>query len=118
MANLAPTYRNQDRWPEAEALFMQVMETRKTKLGADHPSTLTSMNNLSVTYKHQGRWTEAEALDVQTILNLWSSQTLTSMSSLAYTLKDQGSTSRAISLIEDCCDLQTVALGPQHPYTI
>ncbi|KAM7212319.1 P-loop containing nucleoside triphosphate hydrolase protein, partial [Rhypophila decipiens] len=28
---------------EAEKLFVQVMETSKTKLGADHPSTLTSM---------------------------------------------------------------------------
>jgi hypothetical protein len=34
---------------------VQVMETRKKKLGADYPDTLTSINNLSVTYKHQGR---------------------------------------------------------------
>ncbi|KAF4615876.1 hypothetical protein G7Y89_g15240 [Cudoniella acicularis] len=37
MANLASTYRNQGRWDEAEELEVQVMETRKTKLGADHP---------------------------------------------------------------------------------
>ena len=41
------------------------METRKTKLGADHPDTLTSMANLASTYRNQGRWEEAEQLEVQ-----------------------------------------------------
>ena len=35
------------------------METRKTKLGADHPDTLSSMANLSLTWKSSGRNTEA-----------------------------------------------------------
>ena len=39
MANLASTYRNQGRWKEAEKLEVQVMETRKTKLGAGASST-------------------------------------------------------------------------------
>ncbi len=38
------------------------METRKTKLGADHPHTLTSMNNLAFTWKGQGRHTDALTL--------------------------------------------------------
>jgi tetratricopeptide repeat protein len=59
MANLASTYRNQGRWEEAEKLEVQVMETRKTKLGADHPDTLTIMNNLAFTWKGQGKDTEA-----------------------------------------------------------
>ncbi|KAF1967114.1 hypothetical protein BU23DRAFT_427965, partial [Bimuria novae-zelandiae CBS 107.79] len=49
MANLASTYSDQGRWPEAEALFVQVVETCKTKLGADHPDTLTTMHNLAFT---------------------------------------------------------------------
>ena len=65
MANLASTFWNQGRWEEAEKLFVQVMETSKTKLGADHPDTLTSMANLASTYKNQGRWEEAEKLQVQ-----------------------------------------------------
>ena len=55
IANLASTYRNQGRWEDAEMLFVQVMETRKTKLGADHPDTLTSMTSLAFTRKAQGR---------------------------------------------------------------
>jgi hypothetical protein len=35
------------------------METRKTKLGVDHPDTLTSMANLAATYWNQGRAKEA-----------------------------------------------------------
>ncbi|KAL1889913.1 hypothetical protein Sste5346_008640 [Sporothrix stenoceras] len=57
--------RNQGRWEEAEKLAVQVIETRKTKLGADHPSTLSIMANLASTYRNQGRWKEAEKLAVQ-----------------------------------------------------
>jgi hypothetical protein len=41
MANLASTYWNQGRWTEAEKLDVQVMETRKTVLGPEHPDTLS-----------------------------------------------------------------------------
>jgi hypothetical protein len=34
---------------------MQVIETSKKKLGADHSSMLTSMVNLASTYRNQGR---------------------------------------------------------------
>ncbi|KAF1358620.1 hypothetical protein EJ07DRAFT_122642, partial [Lizonia empirigonia] len=72
-------------------LFVEVLETSKTKLGADHPDTLTSMNNLSVTYKHQGRWKEAEELDVEVLetrktkLGADHPPTLISMNNLAFT---------------------------------
>ncbi|KAK6860964.1 hypothetical protein PG995_004600 [Apiospora arundinis] len=46
----------QGHWEAAEKLFVEVMETRKQKLGADHPSTLASMGNLASTYRNQGRW--------------------------------------------------------------
>ncbi|KAH7304546.1 hypothetical protein B0I35DRAFT_362966, partial [Stachybotrys elegans] len=36
-------------------LFVQVMETHKTKLGQGHPDTLTSMNNLAYTLHGMGR---------------------------------------------------------------
>jgi hypothetical protein len=62
MHNLASTYWNQGRWDDAERLDVQVMETRKTKLGADHPHTLTSMNNLAYTQRSLGR--EVEAIEL------------------------------------------------------
>ena len=65
MANLASTYRNQERWTEAEQIEVQVLETRKRVLGEEHPLTLTNMANLASTYSNQGRWTEAEKMFVQ-----------------------------------------------------
>ena len=61
---LGRVYYDEGRWEEAEKLFVEVMETSKTKLGADHPSTLTSMANLASTFWNQGRWEEAEKLEV------------------------------------------------------
>ncbi len=72
------------------------METRKTKLGADHPDTLTSMANLASTYWNQGRWEEAETLEVQvmetrkTKLGADHPDTLTSMANLASTYQKPG----------------------------
>ena len=43
------------------------METRKTKLGADHPDTLTSMNNLAWTWKHQNRPEKALELMIEVV---------------------------------------------------
>ncbi|KAI1678755.1 hypothetical protein KJE20_12363, partial [Pyrenophora tritici-repentis] len=56
------TYQDQGRWDAAEELFVQVIETSKKKLGADHPDTLTSMNNLTYTQKSLGR--EVEAIEL------------------------------------------------------
>ncbi|KAJ6114716.1 hypothetical protein N7486_000494 [Penicillium sp. IBT 16267x] len=51
--------RDQGRWEEAEQLDVQVMETRKTKLGEDHPNSLTSMNNLAHTLRSSSQYTAA-----------------------------------------------------------
>ncbi|KAF1954310.1 kinesin light chain [Byssothecium circinans] len=120
MANLASTYRKQGRWIDAGSLDVQVMETRKTKLGADHPHTLSSMANL----RNQGRWKEAEELGVQVmetrkrVLGDEHTFTLTSMNNLAFTLKGKGLTDKAISLMEECSKPWVVVMGSQHPNTI
>lgn len=49
MSNLASTYRNQGRWVEAEQLFVQVLETHKTKIGDSHTNILSSMPNHAFT---------------------------------------------------------------------
>lgn len=50
MDNPPSTLWNHGRWEEVERLIVQVMETSKTKLGADHPDTLTI--NLVFTLKN------------------------------------------------------------------
>jgi hypothetical protein len=50
MAMVGLAYKLRGRWGAAEELEVQVMETSKKKLGADHPDTLTSMANLASTF--------------------------------------------------------------------
>jgi len=42
---------------------------------------------------------------------------LTSMANLAFTLKSQDRNDKAISLLEECLQLQERLLGPQHAHT-
>jgi hypothetical protein len=109
------------RYNEAEELFVQVMETRKKKLGADHPDTLTSMANLASTYWYQGRWDAAEELEVQVMetrkkkLGADHPDTLTSMNNLAFTWKAQGRSAEAVVLMRQCVQQRQQVLKASHP---
>lgn len=98
-STLASTYRNQERWREAEGL-----EVRKRVLGPEHLDTLTSMNNLASTHMNQQRWKESEELEVQIseirkrVQGPDHPDTLTSMNNLAWTWKRQGQTQEGFSL--------------------
>ncbi|KAF1835030.1 hypothetical protein BDW02DRAFT_579114 [Decorospora gaudefroyi] len=112
------------RWKEAEELDVQVMETLKTKLGADHPDTLTNMNNLASTYRNQGRWDDAEKLEVQVIegrktkLGADHPGTLTSMANLALTFGKQGRWDDAEKLEVQVIETQKTKLRADHPNTL
>ncbi|KAN0076626.1 hypothetical protein V8E54_006768 [Elaphomyces granulatus] len=112
MANLASTFWNQGRWTEAEKLEVQVMETRKTALGPEHPETLTTMHNLASTYRGQGRLMEME----KTVLGPEHPSTLTSMWNLSHTLKGLGRRAEALSLLQDCVQLQEQRLAHLKGY--
>jgi hypothetical protein len=100
------------------------METRKKKLGADHPDTLTSMGNLASTLWNQGRWDAAEELEVQvmetskTKLGANHPNTLTSMNNLAFIWKGQGRDMEAVNLMRECVRLRRRILGVDHPHSI
>ncbi|KAK0731303.1 hypothetical protein B0H67DRAFT_639713 [Lasiosphaeris hirsuta] len=117
-------YYDEGRWEEAEKLLVQVMETRKIKLGADHPDTLTSMANLASTFWNQGRWEEAEKLDVQvmktrkTKLGADHPSTLTSMANLTSTYRNQGRWEEAEKLDVQVVETRKTKLGADHPDTL
>ena len=50
------------QYAEAEPLYMQAMEIRRTALGERHPDYATSLNNLAELYRAMGRHAEAEPL--------------------------------------------------------
>ena len=112
------------RWDEAEKINVQVMEIRKEKLGADHPSTLTSMANLAETYRNQGRLDEAEKLGVQVMEILQEKLgadhpfTLTSMANLAVTYSQQGREDEAEKLKVQVMEIRKEKLGADHPDTL
>ena len=70
---------------------VQVIETRRKKLGAGHPDTLTSIGSLASTYRDQGRWDAAEELEVQAMeafkKNLGANHPSTLISQTTATLK-------------------------------
>lgn len=64
---MAGLYDSQGRYQEAEPLFLQALELRRTLLGEEHPDVAQSLNNLAVLYYDQGRLVEAEPLFVQAL---------------------------------------------------
>jgi tetratricopeptide (TPR) repeat protein len=123
-SSLSRVYYDEGRWKEAEELEVQVMETRKRVLGAEHPDTLTSMANLASTFWNQGRWKEAEELDVQVmetrkrVLGAEHPDTLTSMANLASTYRNQGRWKEAEELDVQVMETSSRVLGAEHPDTL
>lgn len=123
-STLARVKYDEGRWEEAERLEVQVVETRKTKLGEDHVDTLTGMANLAATYRNQGRWKEAERLFVQvmetrkTKLSEDHVDTLESMANLASIYCLQGRFDAARKLGVQVTETYKQLLGPKHPNTL
>jgi len=121
---LAVTLCNQGQWKEAEALQVQIMQTRKRVLGQQHPDTLGSMNNLALTYWNQGRLKEAEELLMQVmetnsrVLGQEHPETLTSRSNLAEVYRAQGRLQEAEQLEVQVIETKKRVLGQDHPNTL
>ncbi|RFN43622.1 protein serac1 [Fusarium flagelliforme] len=121
---LGQLYHDEGLWKDAESLFVQVMETFKTKLGADHPESLKAMGNLASTYRNQGRWADAESLEVQvmetrkTKLGADHPETLRIMANLASTYRNQGRWADAESLEVQVMEMSKTKLGADHPDTL
>ncbi|KAH8675241.1 hypothetical protein BX600DRAFT_431834 [Xylariales sp. PMI_506] len=105
-------------WVSTAAASEEVLlETRKTKLGVDHPDTLTSMDNLALTYRKQGRFEEAEQLNVQVLetrktkFGVDHPDTLTSMNNLASTYRKQGRFEEAEQLNVQVLETSKTKLG-------
>jgi tetratricopeptide (TPR) repeat protein len=108
----------------AEKMNQQAIEGYKKALGAEHPSTLSSMANLASTYWNQGRWKEAEELDVQVletskrVLGVEHPDTLINMANLASTYRNQGRWKEAEELNVQVLETSKRVLGVEHPDTL
>ncbi|KAH7122353.1 kinesin light chain 3, partial [Dendryphion nanum] len=112
------------RWKEAGELILQVIKTRKSVLGEEHPDTLTNIADLASTYRNQGRWKEAEELFVQVIktrrrvLGEEHPNTLTSIANLALIYRNQGQWKEAEGLDVQVIEMRKRVLGKEHPDTL
>ena len=110
---------------EAEQLEIQVLDMRKTLLGAEHTDTLTSMTNLASTYCQQGKLNEAEHLMAE-VLDISLSEKLLgakhpitlltiTLTNLASIYCDQGKLDEAEQLGIQVLGISKKQLGAGHP---
>ena len=106
------------------ALAQQAQAYAEEQLGAEHPSTLTSLNNLAFLYKLQGRYGEAEPLlqhvltARERVLGAEHPDTLASLNNLAVVYQIQGRYGEAELLYQDVLATSERVLGAEHPDTL
>ena len=97
---------------------------RERKMGAEHPSTLSSVNNLALLLKKQGGLAAAKSLYERALKGREAAlgpdhpDTLVSVKHLAGLLMDQGDLAGAKPLYERALKGREAALGPDHPDTL
>jgi eukaryotic-like serine/threonine-protein kinase len=105
-------------------VFQRARDTRKAKLGPEHPDTLTSMACLALAYKDAGKLDLALTLFEETLklqkakLGPEHPYTLTCMHNLASAYEDAGKRDLALPLYEEALKLQKAKLGHDHPFTL
>jgi tetratricopeptide (TPR) repeat protein len=62
LRSLAMLFQAQRRLADAERLLRQVVDARRSTLGAEHPETLTAVHDLAELSRRQGKDREAESL--------------------------------------------------------
>jgi tetratricopeptide (TPR) repeat protein len=108
----------------AESLRRRECELRRTYTGAEHPSTLKSMNNLALALWAQGEMEGARNIQEQVleitrrVLGTEHPSTLKSMNNLAETLRDQGDLKGARKIQEQVLEITRRVLGAEHPDTL
>ena len=101
-----------------------VAKAHETKLGKEHPNTLTSKSILADLLSNQGEYKEAEVLERQVLevrerlLGPEHLNTLTSKGNLALLLSNKGEYKEAEVLDRQVLEVRERLLGPEHPDTL
>ena len=109
---------------DAIAVLKRSADTRKARLGPDHPETLKSMNDLAVAYEKAGKLDLAVPLSEETLklqkakLGPDHPDMLSTMNNLAVAYKSAGKLDLAVPLSEETLELYKAKLGPDHPDTL
>lgn len=109
---------------QATGLLQKVFQTRKARLGPDHPLTLASMNNLADGYRAAGRLDLAlpllEETRTQMKAKLGSDHffTVACLNNLAVAYKEAGKIDLALPVGEESLKIAKAKLGPDHLDTL
>jgi Tfp pilus assembly protein PilF len=120
MDYLGRIYSNQGKHAEAEALWTEVLATRRRVLGPEHPDTLVSMNNLAYIYRLEHKNAQAEELNLQTLqirrraLGPEHPYTALSMSNLASTYYEEGKYAQAEEVNYKALDILNRVMGSSY----
>jgi tetratricopeptide (TPR) repeat protein len=123
MNNLALVYRSLGRYPEAESLFAEVLETSRRVLGVEHPLTLACLTNLAILYRYLERYDEAEALYLEAleakrrVLGEEHPHTAACLSSLGKLYRIQARYDEAEPLLVKAMNAYRHTLGEEHRHT-
>ena len=109
---------------DAIAVLKKSADTRKARLGPDHPDSLASMHELAWAYLRAGKLDLAvplhyEALKIRKArLGPDHPDSLISMNTLALAYMSAGKLDLAVPLQEEALKIQKAKLGPDHPDTL
>ena len=109
------------QYAEAEPLYLQAMEIRRTALGERHPDYATSLNNLAGLYRAMGRHAEAEPLyrageEIRrAALGERHPDYAASLNNLAGLYDAMGRHAEAEPLYQQAMEIRRTALGERHP---
>jgi CHAT domain-containing protein len=121
--NLAVTYSELGKQPEALPLQERVLAIREKVLGAEHPDTVMALGNLAVTYSDLGDYAKALPLEERVLairekaLGTEHPDTTHALLSLAITHWRLGEYTEALPLAERALAIREKVLGPEHPET-
>ncbi|KAI4227193.1 MAG: hypothetical protein L6R40_008222 [Gallowayella cf. fulva] len=112
------------RLKEAEAMYMRALKGYEKAWGAEHTSTLDTVNDLGSLYKNQGKMAEAEAMFMRALNGkekAWGAEhtsTLDTVNNLAGLYKNQGKMADAEKMYMRALKGMEKAWGAEHTSTL
>ncbi|KAH8587304.1 P-loop containing nucleoside triphosphate hydrolase protein [Bisporella sp. PMI_857] len=122
--NLGLLYADQGKLAEAESMYERALAGKEKALGAEHTSTLDTVNNLGLLYADQGKLAEAESMYERALagkekaLGAEHISTLDTVNNLGNLYKSQGKLAEAESMYERALAGKEKALGAEHISTL
>eukprot|EP00435_Cladocopium_sp_Y103_P067321 s1251_g29.t2 len=123
-ARLGIALRKRGYFAESKILLTDVLKAQERTLGAEHPSTLVSVNNLAGCLRAMGQLKDAEPLYRRALearertLGAEHPSTLASVNNLALCLRAMGQLKDAELLHRRSLEAEERTLGAEHPETL